>query len=127
MIDVAYLFRAGSAFAAIGLLALLAACDPQPPLVNREVLGLDATGRPVVAFDTCDRYGIQGTLGQCWHETPPVVWCYPSLANVDCYRMPDRLATREAAPVVDVPTLPTIYALPTPPEPPATEPPAAQP
>jgi hypothetical protein len=72
----------------------------------------------LVAFDTCDRYGIAGTLGQCWHETPPIVWCYQSLARNDCYRMPDRLATREPEPIVDLPTLPTLYALPAHPPPP---------
>lgn len=125
--DVSRLLRCGSAIAAIAVLASLAACAPKPPLVTRDVIGLDASGRPVVSFDTCNRYGVLGTLGQCWRETPPVVWCYRTLARNDCYRLPDRLASREPEPIVDVPTLPTIYALPTPPAPPASLPPLTTP
>jgi hypothetical protein len=109
--------------AAIGL----GACAPRTPEVTREVLGLDVSGRPVVSFTTCEHYGLFGNLGGFSRETPPVVWCYQSLADNDCYRTPDRLATREPEPIVDVPTIPTLYALPTPPAPPASQPPATRP
>lgn len=111
---------------AAGLVSL-GACTPRPPEVTREVLGLDVTGRPVVSFKTCERYGLFGTLGGCSRETPPVVWCYETLADNDCYGKPDRFATREPEPIVDVPILPTIYALPTPPAQPATLPPHTRP
>lgn len=113
-----------SRFAALAaMVAGVGACAPQPPEVTREVLGLDVTGRPVVSFITCERYGLFGNLGSCWRETPAVVWCYGSLGDHDCSRMPDRFATREPEPIVDMPVLPTLYALPTPPAPPATLPP----
>jgi hypothetical protein len=103
------------------------ACAPRPPEVTREVLGLDVSGRPVVSFKTCEYYGLLGSQGGCWRETPPVVWCYQSLGDNDCYRSPDRLATREPEPIVDVPTIPTLYALPTPPGPLPTSPPTTRP
>lgn len=105
--------RFGAAALAFAV-ASTSACAPRPPEVTREVLGLDVSGRPVVSFVTCERYGLFGNLGGCWRETPPVVWCYQTLANPDCYRMPDRFATRDPETIVDVPTLPTLYALPTP-------------
>jgi hypothetical protein len=126
MIDFVHPWRVG-VLALAGGLFCLAACAPRPPEVTREVLGLDVTGRPVVSFTTCERYGLFGTLGGCWRETPPVVWCYQTLADNDCFRMPDRFASREPEPIVDMPTLPTIYALPTPPAPPATLPPQTRP
>lgn len=113
-------------FGALALVVALigpGACAPRTPEVTREVLGLDVTGRPVVSFTTCERYGLFGTLGGCRRETPPVVWCYETLADNDCFRAPDRYATREPEPIVDLPTLPTLYALPTPSAPPATPPP----
>lgn len=122
MIGIVRLPRLGTVALAFALTAV-GACAPRPPEVTREMLGLDVTGRPVVSFVTCERYGLFGNLGGCWRETPPVVWCYDSLADHDCYRMPDRLATREPEPIVDMPVLPTLYALPTPPAPPATLPP----
>jgi hypothetical protein len=126
MIGMVRLPRLG-ALALVMALAGIGACAPRPPEVTREVLGLDVSGRPVVSFTICEYYGLFGSQGGCWRETPPVVWCYQSLGNNDCYRMPDRFATREPEPIVDVPTIPTLYALPTPPAPPATEPPTTRP
>jgi hypothetical protein len=119
MIGMVHLPRFGAPALVVALIGL-GACAPRTPEVTREVLGLDVTGRPVVSFTTCERYGLFGTLGDCRRETPPVVWCYQTLADNDCYRMPDRFASREPEPIVDLPILPTLYALPTPPAPPAT-------
>jgi hypothetical protein len=117
-----------SAASAVVILAFAAsACAPRPPDVTREVLGLDVSGRPVVSFTTCEYHGLAGSQGGCARETPPVVWCYQSLGRNDCYRSPDRLATREPEPIVDVPTIPTLYAVPTPPGPPPTSPPTDRP
>lgn len=101
--------------AMVVLLAGLSACAERTPEVQREVLGLDASGRPVVSFTECDHYGLAGNLGGCFRETPPVAWCYRSLSNrYDCYGAPDKLATRASEQTVDVPLLPTLYALPSP-------------
>lgn len=101
--------------AMVVLLAGLSACAERTPEIHREILGLDASGRPVISFTECDHYGLAGNLGSCFRETPPVVWCYRSLSNrYDCFDKPDRFATREPAPLVDIPTLPVIYALPSP-------------
>jgi hypothetical protein len=113
--------------AVVVLLAGLSACAEQTPQIQREVLGLDASGRPVISFTECDRYGLAGNLGGCFRETPPVVWCYRTLGErYDCYNAPDRFATRDPSPIVDVPQLPVIYALPSPRQvmapPPAEEP-----
>ena len=107
--------------AVLAAAATLAACAERPPQVTREVIGLDASGRPVVSYVECDSYGLAGNLGGCFRETPPVVWCYRTLANNDCFRKPDLLATREPEPIVDKPMLPTLYALPVPAQPPAPE------
>ncbi len=112
MRNCAGLFHRAVAVAALIVLANLSGCAPRTPEVTREVLGLDATGRPVVSYVTCEHYGLAGNLGGCFRETPPVVWCYQSLGDNDCYRTPDRLATREPEPIVDSPMLPTLYALP---------------
>jgi hypothetical protein len=113
--------------AAVMAAAAAAACAPRTPEVTREVLGLDVSGRPVASFTACEYYGLLGTQGGCWRETPPVVWCYQTLGRNDCYRSPDRLATREPEPLVDVPTIPTLYAIPTPPGPPPASPPTTRP
>ncbi|MGE5538704.1 MAG: hypothetical protein ACM30I_08790 [Gemmatimonas sp.] len=127
MIGFSHPTRTALAMAVVGAVATTAACAPRTPEVTREVLGLDVSGRPVVSFTTCEYYGLFGSQGGCWRETPPVVWCYRSLADNDCYRSPDRLATREPEPVVDVPTIPTLYHIPTPPGPPPTSPPTTSP
>jgi hypothetical protein len=107
--------RAAYSIAIVVLLAGLSACAERTPEVKREVLGLDASGRPVVSFTQCDHYGLAGNLGSCFRETPPVVWCYRTLGErYDCFDAPDRYATRAPAPTVDVPLLPTLYALPSP-------------
>lgn len=125
MTGTAILFRFSFAAAIVVMLASLGACAPRTPEISREVIGLDATGRPVVSYTECDRYGLAGNLGGCFRETPPVVWCYPSLGDNDCYRKPDKLATSDPMPTVDEPTIPTLYALPTPP--PAAASPAVPP
>jgi len=121
------LLRRSTVFTVVCAAAAASACAPKPPEITREVLGLDVSGRPVVSFTTCEYYGALGSQGGCARETPPVVWCYQTLGRNDCYRTPDRLATREPEPVVDVPTIPTLYAVPTPPGPPPTSPPTTRP
>lgn len=107
-------FHRTAVLAVLIALANLGGCAPRTPEITREVLGLDASGRPVVSFITCEQYGLAGNLGGCTRETPPVVWCYQTLASNDCYRMPDRLATREPEPIVDKQTIPKLYAAPLP-------------
>jgi hypothetical protein len=108
-------FRLALVATIVVMLAALGACAPRTPEISRDVLGLDASGRPVVSFTECDRYGLLGNLGGCFRETPPVVWCYRTLGDNDCYRVPDQFATSEPEPVVDLPVLPVLYALPSPP------------
>jgi len=138
MVGLTCLPRLALVVAAFAALASLAACAERTPEITRDVIGLDASGRPVVSYTECDRYGLAGNLGGCFRETPPVVWCYQTLGDNDCFRKPDRYATREPEPIVDKPTIPTLYALPTPAQPatpetsdapPASDapPPAAQP
>lgn len=109
------LFRLAVVAVAMIAIADLGGCAPRTPEITRHVLGLDATGRPVVSYTTCEYYGFAGTLGHCSSETPPVVWCYQTVAAHDCYRTPDRLATRYPEPTIDDPRLPKLYALPSPP------------
>ena len=127
MINCVGLFYRVAAVTALIALMGTGGCAPRTPEVTREVMGLDATGRPVVSYTTCEHYGLGGNLGGCTRETPPVVWCYRSLGDNDCYRAPDRFATRDPEPTVGQPTMPTLYALPPPPPPPAAEPPAESP
>jgi hypothetical protein len=112
MNNYAGLFHRAAGLAALIVLADLGGCAPRTPEITREFIGLDASGRPVISYVTCEHYGLAGNLGGCTRETPPVVWCYQSLGANDCYRTPDRMATREPEPVVDNPTIPTLYELP---------------
>src|SRR4051794_3723854 len=76
MIALSRLARVSAASAVLSAVAAASACAPRTPEVTREVLGLDVSGRPVVSFTTCEYYGLFGSQGGCWRETPPVVWCY---------------------------------------------------